>query len=153
MAGQTLSERFEAKYMADPNSGCWLWIAGVNACGYGAIGVPGKRGSSLAHRVAYSLFWGEIPEGMCVLHSCDTPSCVNPAHLRIGTHQDNMVDRQVRGRHDCGIGDRNSGAKLTPEIIQDIRKREMSNLEYATNYGITHGHVNKIWRGDVWAAK
>lgn len=95
-----LATRFEAKIEPEPNTGCWLWVASVNACGYGTIGVHGK--SVLAHRVAWTLYRGEIPVGMCVLHICDTPPCVNPAHLFLGTPRDNAVDRQKKGRGDDG---------------------------------------------------
>lgn len=152
MTAKPLSERFHDKVMFEPNSGCWLWMAGVNACGYGTFGAEAGR-TSLAHRFAYRLHNGPIPDGMCVLHTCDMPSCVNPAHLRIGTHQDNMRDRDAKGRQNRPIGERNVSAKLTAGQVQDIRKREMTNLEYAAKYGVTHGTINKIWRGAIWPAK
>jgi HNH endonuclease len=75
---------------------CWVWTASVNSNGYGKIGVGGKL--LAAHRLAYTHFVGEIPEGMEIRHHCDNPPCVNPAHLVPGTHGDNMQDMLERGR-------------------------------------------------------
>lgn len=78
-----------------PDSWCWEW-KGSLAKGYGQFKVHGW--TSRAHRVAYEIARGPIPDGMGVLHSCDNPRCVNPYHLRVGTHQDNMDDKRIRGR-------------------------------------------------------
>jgi hypothetical protein len=88
-------ERFWSK--VSKSDGCWLWIAYRDEKGYGAFGFKGKV--QRAHRVAYELALGPIAPGMHVLHSCDNPSCVNPSHLRLGTHADNMRDRIERGRN------------------------------------------------------
>jgi hypothetical protein len=88
-----IRERFESKYYPEPNSGCWLWDAHCAKNGYGLIGGGGTGGGmKLAHRVSYELYVGPIPDGMNVLHKCDTPCCVNPDHLRLGTLSDNMQD-------------------------------------------------------------
>lgn len=78
-------------------SGCWEWQGTKVQGGYGRFGVNGNM--RLAHRVAYEAFVGPMPEGAETLHSCDNPPCVNPEHLRAGTHQDNMRDRSARGRN------------------------------------------------------
>lgn len=82
-----------------PFSGCWIWMRAVDHKTYGIVNIPGKRKTIRAHRVFYSEFNGEIPNGMHVLHSCDIPSCCNPYHLRIGTNLDNMRDKCSKGRH------------------------------------------------------
>lgn len=88
-----LRERFESKYIPEPNSGCWLWEGRCVGSGYGSIAEGGTFGRSLlAHRVSYELYIGPIPDGMCILHKCDTKLCVNPDHLRIGSSSDNMQD-------------------------------------------------------------
>ena len=81
----------------DRSGECWLWTRGVTAAGYGRFMLGGY--DLYAHRAAYEAYVGPIPEGQLILHSCDTPACVNPAHLRPGTQQDNMRDRDLRGRN------------------------------------------------------
>ena len=77
-------------------NGCWEWSGSRNPAGYGTIGV--HRSSRLAHRVAWEETNGPIPDGLFVLHSCDNPCCINPAHLWIGNHDDNMKDMIKKGR-------------------------------------------------------
>ncbi len=89
-------DRFEAKYIPEPMSGCWLWTAALSNKGYGFYF---SDGHNFAHRWSYSHFVGPIPEGLIVRHRCDTPSCVNPDHLELGTQSDNMQDCIKRGRH------------------------------------------------------
>ena len=79
-------------------SGCWLWLGAVDAAGYGDFWFGGTNVG--AHRVAWTLFMGEIPAGRFVCHHCDRPPCVNPAHLFVGTHGDNMRDASQKGRLD-----------------------------------------------------
>lgn len=76
---------------------CWIWIGTKTGEGYGQLKVNKERW--LAHRLSFVFAAGSIPEGMHVLHRCDTPACVNPKHLFIGTHQDNMRDRDAKGRN------------------------------------------------------
>lgn len=96
MSKSTL-ERFEAKVEIITESGCWIWIGGTRSDGYGQLSISGK--TKVAHRVAYELYVGEIPEGMNVCHTCDVKSCVNPNHLFLGTQSDNMYDCVNKGRH------------------------------------------------------
>ena len=95
----TLEQRFWDKVnpldRLDPD-GCWRWEACKQKYGYGLLGVNGK--SSLAHRIAYELAYGVAPGDAFVCHTCDNPACVNPAHLFLGSHQDNMEDMTKKGR-------------------------------------------------------
>lgn len=80
----------------DKSSGCWVWIGHRAKSGYGRIQNKGKKVRS--HRLSYETYVGKIPDGMNVLHRCDNPPCINPDHLFLGTHKDNMKDAQNKGR-------------------------------------------------------
>jgi hypothetical protein len=84
-----LDDRFWQKVSPEPNSGCWLWTGADNGEGYGTISVPGKRGHK-AHRFAYELFVGPIPDGLQIDHLCRVRCCVNPAHLEAVTQKVNV---------------------------------------------------------------
>lgn len=94
-ARPTAAERFSAKVVRDDLvSGCWLWTGAVNNCGYGVFKLDGR--TVLAHRFAYTLVHGEIPEGVVLLHTCDNPRCV--VHLKPGTQAENLADMRQKGR-------------------------------------------------------
>lgn len=141
-----LAIRFHAKYRIDSASGCWLWTASKNAGGYGTISV--KRRPHGAHRVSYELHIGAIPDGLFVLHSCDIPACVNPAHLRVGTVLDNARDAVERGRIATGL--RNGLRRLWPEAVSHIRQREMKGYEYAVLYGVSPATITGVLHNRVW---
>lgn len=96
----TVNETLDEIGWDETPSGCWEWRGSRNEHGYGLLtltrkGVTGAR----VHRLMHERYVGEIPEGLSVRHKCDNPPCVNPAHLEIGTHQQNMQDMSERGRH------------------------------------------------------
>lgn len=102
MARKTVADRFWPKVDKKGPAECWLWTAATLGSGYGQLGSDHKE-ERLAHRISWELANGsKIPDGACVLHSCDTPACVNPAHLRLGTHAENTKDKMSRGRHRHG---------------------------------------------------
>ena len=93
-----LADRFWAK--VEKTEGCWLWTAAKLPTGYGKIGVGGKSGGwALAHRVAFELSVGPIPEGMTVDHLCHQRSCVRPTHLQVVPHQKNAENRAGAASH------------------------------------------------------
>lgn len=94
----TLLERFSEKWTPEPFSGCWIWTGAEAGDGYGYIRHSGAAGDTYAHRASWKLFRGEIPVGLSVLHQCDTPTCVNPDHLFLGTQKDNIRDASGKGR-------------------------------------------------------
>jgi hypothetical protein len=93
--------RFHTKY--NTADSCWLWQAGTFPNGYGMVNLgrfaDGRQHTEYAHRVAYVLAKGAVPNGSVVMHSCDTPACVNPDHLALGTQGDNVRDAFAKGRH------------------------------------------------------
>lgn len=91
-----LRTRFSNKWVLDAGTGCWLWAGAGTDNGYGVMW--GEYRKEYAHRVSYLLYNGPIPDDMQVLHRCDTPLCVNPEHLFLGTVSDNMKDCSAKGR-------------------------------------------------------
>lgn len=152
--GATIRDKIEAYSMADPNSGCWLWIGYVNAGGYGVVSVPNKT-PGLAHRASYEEYVGHIPEGMMALHRCDTPCCVNPKHLFLGTQTDNMVDMVNKGRNRDTTGILHPRCKLSERqvlaIDADIKSGKMVYRQIAEKHQISVSVVSKIKTGMAWA--
>lgn len=144
-------KRFWTKVEIGSANACWLWTAGKNAHGYGRISVGRK--AVLAHRFAYELTYGKVPADMHVRHACDNPSCVNPAHLSIGTHQENMKDMVVRGRQQRVAGTRKWSAKLTEADVELIRSRIADGatvVSMARAYGMHHSSIYRIRDRKNW---
>jgi len=137
----TLAERFWMKVDRRDSEGCWIWLATSNRRGnqisYGKFKVKGK--TALAHRVAWEVTYGEIPEGLLVLHHCDNPRCVNPGHLFLGTGADNSQDAIKKGRliepraamSKKLLGDKNP-SRRKPEFIKRGAELPFAKFDEAT---------------------
>lgn len=143
--------RFECKYMKGTPNECWEWVASKHPFGYGYFQMRGS--TKLAHIVSYNLYIGEIPEGLCVLHSCDNPSCVNPNHFFLGTRTDNAIDKVKKGRQKGPIGNRNA-AKINFEIADQIREEYKTGLitqkELGKKYHLHDGTIREITKNRSW---
>lgn len=145
----SLRESFMEKWQPEPNTGCWLWT-GWSACadGYGSISrrIGNKDKILRAHRVSYELFKGPVPAGLFVLHQCDTPACVNPAHLFLGTSQDNASDKVRRGRAERWRNHKHPSLKLSNEQVKELRRlsKTMRTCELAKHFGIAESTASQL---------
>lgn len=128
MRKYTLEERISAFWShvnkSAGDSACWPWQASVNKAGYGWF--RWEHRSQLAHRLAYAITFGEIPEGMYICHRCDNPPCCNPDHLWLGTHADNQRDKVAKGRQSRISGD-NHWTHTNPEKVWRIHPKADPN--------------------------
>jgi hypothetical protein len=152
-SGKVTVEYLRAKTLTTER-GCHEWQGLRDASGYGRLDIDNK--GRMAHRVAWELTNGPIPDGMLALHRCDNPSCINPAHLFIGTQKDNMQDMLTKRRHYVG----RHSAKVTEEQIAEIRRRfkprgpGANRAKLAAEYGLSVSQIRRIalsinWNPDV----
>lgn len=133
---------------------CWNWRGGVNYAGYGIFNIAGKHRTNhqyRAHRLAYELLIGPIPEGIVCCHTCDNRKCVNPAHIFLGTREDNQKDMSKKGR--AAWGTRSPTARLTPRDVLEILKRAQAGESQgviAQDYPVGRGMIGNIVRGTAW---
>lgn len=150
-------EQFEQYYIPEPNTGCWLWLKRRLPKGYGLIqewaaGYYRNRKNTYAHRWIWQRTYGVIPNGLFVLHRCDTPQCVNPYHLFLGTQTDNMRDCHEKMRH--AFGEKHGMAKLDRSTVGSIRNEysegKLSQRKIAKKYGISPAMMCFIVNGKRW---
>jgi hypothetical protein len=131
---------------------CWLWIGAKSSFGYGQIYSGGTRSSCAriihTHRAVWEYLFGAIPAGLCVLHRCDIPSCLNPDHLFLGDKADNTSDMRSKGR--MKVGTALPQTKLTEDDIKAIRMDTGSQSEIARRFGISKSHVHAIIHRRCW---
>lgn len=139
---------------------CWLWTGYTSVTGYGEISSNGKKVRT--HRFAWECVHGKIHDGLHVLHKCDIRNCVNPDHLSLGTHQQNMLDRLERGRNFGQKGALNGNSKLTQKDADEIRKlykrgkggikSEFSTIGLAKRYGVGSNAIGDIINNKRWVS-
>lgn len=151
-------ERFESKWMPEPNSGCWLWFGIFDKNGYGRfpLYLDGKNRVLLAHRISWEIYRGET-NGLFVLHKCDVPACINPDHLFLGTQADNMADCARKGRavgnRGLVVGEKHGMSKLTWEAVREIRDSSLTQYQLADKFGVHQSLVSLVQRRKIWREK
>ena len=128
--------------------GCAEWIGATYPTGYGNFYWQGRNHP--AHRIAWLMSGQRIPESYYVLHRCDNRLCVEPAHLFVGTHQDNMDDMAGKGRRAPQAGATNGNARLLPEQVAAIKVDNRSHRELGLEYGVSKTTIGLIKRGQRW---
>lgn len=148
----------EARSIPVPETGCWIWLGCTDDNGYGLVTV--KRVVHRAHRLAWSEVNGPITAGLHVLHKCDTPSCINPTHLFVGTNDDNVADkvrknRQSRGEHHSSLvrkGGEHYNSKLNPESVSAIRSSTERGTTLAERYGVSQATISEVRSRKTWGS-
>lgn len=139
-------ERFWSRVKRGAPGECWLWERSVDGFGYGRFYFAG--GNARAHRFSWVLHYGEIPVGLSVLHQCDRPRCVNPAHLFLGTHEENMADMVSKRRRPHGAA--HAKTTLSESDVARIRRDSRPSRRVAAEYGVDPRTICRIRRRETW---
>lgn len=144
-----LADLYFAKIEPDLNSGCWLWAGSIGTRGYARIAVGGREVAG--HRLGWEIHNGPIPEGLFACHRCDTPACVNPRHIFLGTNQQNTADRDSKNR--TARGERSGVAKLTDGAVAEVwrlRKLGLLHREIAAQVGVSKSLISEVLKRRLW---
>ncbi|MFC6197784.1 helix-turn-helix domain-containing protein [Ponticaulis profundi] len=139
------------------DNGCWIWTGSHDGSGYGRIKF--RQVVIAAHRASYAINHLVNPKDLLVCHHCDTPACINPEHLFLGTDADNCADKMRKGRHKSGPvlkGQDNPRAVLTVtqhDAVVALIRKGMTNTAIAERYGVHHSTISKIRRGKSWGGE
>lgn len=149
MTVESIAETFDDQSTINPDTGCWEWQRAKTVEGYGQLSYFGRH--TVAHRIAWERAFGDITSGKWVLHKCDNPACVNPAHLFLGDAKANTGDMIAKRRHVHGAD--HWFAKLDDAKVEQIKRRvaagEMQST-LADEYGIARSIVCEIIAGRAW---
>lgn len=146
-------ERFWSKVHRSNPEQCWPWKDSLDGGGYGRMKLADGR-LHKAHRLAFAMAHPKTDlTGSVLLHTCDNTWCVNPAHLKPGSHKDNHVDSAQKGRKPLNRGSRNGNSKFSQELVTDLVRESFtgaSRRELSEKYGVSLSHVGEILNGDTW---
>ena len=133
------------------DNGCIEWIGAISSTGYGSLTYKQRRYTS--HKISYTINYGKVPKGLCVLHKCDNRSCINPDHLFLGTLKDNVHDMMQKGRNNQAREFGNNNCKLSNQQVVDIREsyktQKTSHRKLAKEYGVNHRVIGRIITGEA----
>lgn len=144
--GLSTTERFFKN--VEKSDGCWAWTGAVIKYGYGTIMI--KKKLWLAHRLSLVVHGIDLPKKMDVCHKCDNPNCVNPTHLFLGTHQDNMIDMVQKGRANRPFGAKHANHVLSDDNIREIRSLNMPARAIAKMFNVSHPTILSIKNKKTW---
>lgn len=139
----TIEERFWNYVDRKNDDECWLWTGNKDKDGYGSLRTTTYQ--VRAHRVSYKIHYGEFQNDLVVRHRCNNPSCVNPAHLAIGTHQDNMDDKTAAGHNRAN--ETHPNVKFSNETVRMIREATGLRKDIARKFGVSESQVGNIRSG------
>ena len=148
-------KRFWSRVEKSTDTDCWFWVGAVQSNGYGHFPAKDALGNHAgAHRVSYFIASGKDPGSMHVLHRCDTPLCVNPAHLFLGTNSDNVADKVGKGRARGVAGEKHPNATISEAIVKEARRmsrcglqpKKIATLLHVSVPAIRAAVANKSWR-------
>jgi hypothetical protein len=151
---RSLEERLISKTVVTDDGDCHWYLGARSDKGYGVISRGGRgEGQIYAHRASWEIHYGAIPDGLIVMHMCDVPYCVNPKHLVLGTHAQNIADRDNKGRQ--AWGEKHGNHKLTAVEVQEIRMlygtRLFTYKQLAKEYGVTINNIAQVVHRFTWA--
>lgn len=147
---EKLRKAFDARWMPEPNSGCWLWTGSYQSSGYGIYEMPFAQQRIRAHRLSWLLHCGQLPRDLYICHQCDVRGCVNPKHLWIGTTQQNTADKVLKNRQARRTRENCWNNKLDWEKVRLIRQDGRPRRIIAEQYGVSGSLITLVKKHVIW---